>query len=543
MLAAGLLPGCSVAPRPWDQLKLQINWAGQDTGHAIRDRLRRGKLESFDSLPKQRCQIAVVGSGAGALSSAYFLRERGAKSIVLLEGPERFGNAAALNHSVPTGAHYLPLPSTDLLHVRQILRDMGVLSGPVNASKPVYQEEALVHAPVDRLWINGNWQQGLVPALNLTDQERKQQESFFEFTQKIRQQSGSDGKRLFTIPAILSSEDPTWTALDHVTFSAWLDEKGYKSSPLRWYLNYCCRDEYGAGIEHVSAWAGLHYFCARDGHAEHVEDGAVLTWSDGLATLNRFMWAKTFGSTQPLEMSTTHKGFSPLPDSALRITDKGRQVEVTCLDSKTGRLYGLLADQVVVATPLFVAAQIVPEIQTSFRQFRQLLPEAYPWLIGNFQFQNRLPEFDDEPIAWDSVVYGSSALGLIHSTHQQIRVDQHFAPRFTSYAALDQMDGATSKASAVRQMLAGKTPSQLLNIASQDLTAIYGLRVWRHIAHAHITVRGHGMACPTPGFLRNPLLQALRNERGRIQYAHSDLSGYSIFEEATWWGSQIRSLA
>jgi len=53
-----------------------------------------------------------------------------------------------------------------------------------------------------------------------------------------------------------------------------------------------------------------------------------------------------------------------------------------------------------------------------------------------------------------------------------------------------------------------------------------------------ITVRGHAMASPLRGFLDNPGLQALRAADRRILFAHSDLSGYSVFEEAAWWGYQ-----
>jgi len=43
---------------------------------------------------------------------------------------------------------------------------------------------------------------------------------------------------------------------------------------------------------------------------------------------------------------------------------------------------------------------------------------------------------------------------------------------------------------------------------------------------------------PTPGYLHNAGLQALRAMDGPVRIAHSDLSGYSIFEEAAWWGVQ-----
>jgi hypothetical protein len=52
-----------------------------------------------------------------------------------------------------------------------------------------------------------------------------------------------------------------------------------------------------------------------------------------------------------------------------------------------------------------------------------------------------------------------------------------------------------------------------------------------------LTLRGHGMAVPRPGLPRQPgLRDALRAVDGALLFAHADLSGYSVFEEAAWWG-------
>jgi hypothetical protein len=44
------------------------------------------------------------------------------------------------------------------------------------------------------------------------------------------------------------------------------------------------------------------------------------------------------------------------------------------------------------------------------------------------------------------------------------------------------------------------------------------------------------MSAPATGFLSHPVLERLRGVDGVVQLAHSDLSGYSIFEEASFWG-------
>ena len=43
----------------------------------------------------------------------------------------------------------------------------------------------------------------------------------------------------------------------------WMASQRFDSAPLRWYVNYACRDDYGASLADVSAWSGLFYFAAR----------------------------------------------------------------------------------------------------------------------------------------------------------------------------------------------------------------------------------------------------------------------------------------
>jgi len=48
---------------------------------------------------------------------------------------------------------------------------------------------------------------------------------------------------------------------------------------------------------------------------------------------------------------------------------------------------------------------------------------------------------------------------------------------------------------------------------------------------------GHAMVRPVPGFMSGGARTALSALRGRVHLAHSDLSGMSLFEEATYRGA------
>ncbi len=61
----------------------------------------------------------------------------------------------------------------------------------------------------------------------------------------------------------------------------WLDQQPFHSQYLRWYVNYCMRDDFGTPAAQISAWTGIHYFAARKGHASNAKPYDVLTWPQG----------------------------------------------------------------------------------------------------------------------------------------------------------------------------------------------------------------------------------------------------------------------
>jgi hypothetical protein len=176
----------------------------------------------------------------------------------------------------------------------------------------------------------------------------------------------------------------------------------------------------------------------------------------------------------------------------------------------------------------------VPTIrELGFDPARHRPPQA-PWLVANFLLDGFPQESGDEPLAWDNVIHASPGLGWVVATHQLIRAARPAHTVFTTYRAL-----ADSTPAEARQRLASASADELLELAGFDLRAAYGeLELWRRTRAVEITVRGHGMATPVPGSLGNAGLAALRAADGPVLFAHSDLSGYSVFEEAVWWGEQ-----
>jgi hypothetical protein len=65
----------------------------------------------------------------------------------------------------------------------------------------------------------------------------------------------------------------------------------------------------------------------------------------------------------------------------------------------------------------------------------------------------------------------------------------------------------------------------------------------RHIENIDVCIWGHGMVRPTPGFIWGAARQAALAQMPPVFFAHSDLSGISIFEEAYCRGRTAGELA
>lgn len=534
----------------WQEIESRVLYPGRAIGHRLRDM----KPSDWPAPSAEyTTDVAIIGSGIAGLTAAWRLAREGHTRFAMVIGPELHGNAASGIASVggerlryPTGAHYLPLPSLESTHVRTMLSDFGVLLDGATTATPTYDERVLVHAPDERLYRDGRWQEGLVPDEPATPsividqpatsglaprrpppQAGSPIDRFFRVVDAMREARGADGRKVFTVPIVLASTDPQWTALDTISFAAWLDREHHDDPALRWYLDYCCRDDYGAEASMVSAWSGLHYFASRNGQARNADRGAVLTWPEGLDAMASQLDASAFatspGMPTPLRLDGT----------ALSVRDTRDGVEVLCMKLEGNALstYRIKARRVISAMPLSVASQVVASLKSDGFDAREHAPRIAPWLVANF-VMNRHPEEDEgADLAWDNVLYGSAGLGYVVSTHQAIQVSPPVATVFTAYRAFGDRD-----VDAARHWMDTASASEVAALATEELRKVYDWRLAPCVERVDVTLRGHAMASPTPGTLSNAGLRALRDSDGTILYAHADLSGYSVFEEAAWWG-------
>lgn len=501
----------------WQEITPTLHYPGRDEGHFLRDRR---------ALPAPGATIdtdvVILGSGIAALAAAWKLKKGGHRGALMIDGPQPFGNAAGGHFgdlAYPTGGHYLPLPSPESTHVREILFDLGIIERDPFSEKPTYDERFILHGPEERLLFNGTWQDGFIPTEGVAPDELAEHQRFFAEVERLRQLRGADGRRVFVFPTVHSSGDPRFDGLDRITLKAWLDQNGYRSPTLHWYLNYCCRDDYGTRYDKVSAWAGLHYYCSRWGQAANAGDGAWLTWPGGM---------------QPVaEKLAAASGVERRAGTVVSLKRSGAGVEALCFTLAGGvaRTYVVKARRAICAMPVYVAARVVESVRELGFDPKLHTPVYAPWMVANFLMKDFPAELPDAPLSWDNVVYQEPGLGYVVSTHQDIRVAPPEKTVFSAYVALS--DRTPDEA---RKWMMRATPQELVALASADLKTAYGWKFGACVERVDITLRGHAMAAPLPGFRSNAGLKALREADGPILFAHADLSGFSVFEEAAWWG-------
>ncbi len=496
-----------------------------------------------------KTRVVIAGGGVAGLAAARALRQKGMDDFALLELEDEAGGnsrGGAVNGiACPLGAHYLPVPGDDASEVQDLLEEFGVRQRV--AGRWTYDERHLCHSPQERLFFNGAWQPGLLPVQGVGRDTLAQYQKFAALVEQARTTAK------WTIPLSKMAIAPVHSAWTAITFVTFLDQHGLTDPHLRWYLDYCCRDDYGAGIDTVSAWAGLHYFASRHGFSAPVgnqgdgpdasrtvndsaesaapEHDGILTWPEGNAWLTRRLAA-------PLK-ERLHSGWV-----VVRIAAVKHGVEVDAFNPTTQTMHRWVAARCIVALPIFVAARVVENPPDFLRQAAASTRYA-PWLVANIHIKAPLQDRPGPAPSWDNVIYGGlgepgtstgGGLGYVDATHQSL-LPVPGATVLTHYRALGDVPQGRKLLMDTPWATWRDTILAELSQAHPDIRA--------KATRIDITRYGHAMAVPVPqkrGQIDLWPLSSMHNQLLKkepsafsvspLAFAHSDWAGYSVFEEA-----------
>lgn len=450
--------------------------------------------------------MVIAGAGIAGLSAGWKLAAGGFGEFEVLElEAAPGGNSRSGENEIsayPWAAHYLPVPTAESTAVRELLDEMGFVIDTGPDGEPIYDPRHLCHAPQERVHVDGEWREGL-SARDLVDDpaEAAELEAFERRMREWHAWKDDGGRRSFALPMELSSGDPNLLELDRMSMREYFDLAGWRSEKLRWYVDYCCRDDYGCGLDTTSAWAGWHYFCSRPADVEY------LTWPEGNGRIVRHL-AERLGERVRTEMLVYR----------MSLSEDG--VDVDALDLRTETAVRFRAERVIYALPRFTAPWVIEGYELEgIDEFTYS-----PWLVANLTVR-RLPD----EAAWDNVIYGSRSLGYVVATHQDLRITSG-ASVLTYYLPLAARDPA-----AERRTLEERSWSDWVALILADLSGVHP-GIERLVNRVDVMLWGHAMIRPVPGFIWGAARRRAAAPFGPVRFAHSDMSGLSLFEEAQYRG-------
>lgn len=451
-------------------------------GHKLRDRA------AFPA-PKQqaRVPVVIVGGGISGLSAAWWLRKKRFSDFIILEMEHQAGGNSRWGENeisaYPWAAHYLPVPNRDSTLVRELCEEFGLIENGR------FNELHLCHSPQERLFLHGRWQEGIEPDTGVTREQR------LEFRRFEERMAAFASTGLFSIPLELRGKP---SPLDNISFEQWLRDQKFDSPYLDWYVNYACRDDYGALARDTSAWAGIHYFASR----QHEEKGPF-TWPEGNGWLAKRLLERLGKFVRPSSM------VNHLERAGRHIRVRTEQIEYQ-------------AQAVIWAAPTFLLRYVLEDPPDASGMVYS------PWLTANLTL-DRLPRERNTEPAWDNVIYDSPALGYVVATHQSLR-SVISKSVWTYYWSL-----AEGTPAANRQLLLNKDWSYWKEAIFHDLEKAHP-DIRQCVSRIDVLRLGHAMARPVTGWMWSDKRRRLGDWGTDIVLANSDLSGMSIFEEAQYHG-------
>jgi protoporphyrinogen oxidase len=501
--AAIALVGCGGSRR----IEGRIVGASAERGHRLRSTAPLPAPSVRDDVP-----VVVVGGGVAGLSAAWRLARAGATDHVVLELEDRPGGTAAYGENAvsryPLGAHYLPRPTSEQRALCELLREAGILTGFDARGRALVAEGAVCRDPEERLFEDGAWQEGLFPRARATTDDLHQFERFRGIVDAYAARRDDAGRRAFAIPTAASARDADLLALDAISAAEWLARNAFTSPALRWYVEYACRDDFGASLERTSAWAALHYFASRVA-VPGDEAAPLLTWPEGNGRLVDALAAANAGRVRTGIV-------------VLEIRPAADRVVVTWWDEVRREVGETTAEHVVCALPRFAARRVVRGLEAERGGF-----STSPWVVANVTL-DAPAQSEGFPLAWDNVIHGSDSLGYVDATHQRDRRERGTV--WTWYRPFAAEDPA-----AVRTRLLEATWEAWRDSVLADLGPVHR-DFERHVVSIDVARWGHGMVRPEPGFLFGPARAAAAAPLGRVRFAGADLGGLPLFEEAQWSG-------
>lgn len=482
-------------------------WSGDNPVpmHKIRDWYRRGKFPTMPP-PSKSLDMVIIGGGLSGLALAYYCKD---ESFLLLEREAELGGNAK---SGTFGDITYAKGSAYLVDIEEpygaLYESLGL------ALKPVAKPDNMFLASKG----SKSWES--------FDQKSGQEELYADY-QRLKHHMAMMLERPDFPSLPLQQATPEMLKYDNGSFYDYL--KNDYSKALLEYVDSYCWSALGGGIEQISAYAGINFYSEIAGD--------IYAFPGGNAAVAKKLAESVFVGNGKERLKTNV--------SVVRVDDKGDNVWVTYMDNQTNELTTVSAKQAVMATPFFIAARILNNLEKSIQDI--LLSCQYgSYAVANFCFdevpgngkgqgtRHALPGYDH----WLPQPNMNGKTSMKHQLTDFIIADwvstQRHKPGekkpfvITTYAPF-------KNPAMGRGRMLSEQPGKL---ASELNLCLGGVVHYQQpsLKEIRMTRYGHQLLRSEVGLIKR--LATMPKQFGRIHFCHSDGQGMAAIEsaviEASW---------
>jgi protoporphyrinogen oxidase len=423
-----------------------------ETGHLIRDP-NNFKSDNTESLFVEN---VVVGAGISGLTAASCLNS----NTLLFEIDSFIGGTSKeyvyKNIRTPAGAHYdLPYPSYFGQKALSFLEKNKIIEFS-NATKQFEFVERKFYVNSDSNNINlrvGN----------------SQKNNFFTNNPEARKFVKAISKYVGKMKMPTRSMSADLNYLNEITFKDYLHSINLKSSEVLDVINYNMIDDYGAGIDSVSAFAGIHYYTCRD---YLNNDIPYFSPPEGNAYFANKI-ARNIDSENILLNSMVYE-----------IKSIKDQFEVKVLNVKSKECSTYMCNNIVYAAPKHTLPYIC-------KGHYKVTSSQSSWIVANVIYSDPLNLCDFNSWHYDHVSK-SSRVGFV-SNSQQFQDSKDYKS-ITVYYCLSKEDKKS-----IKELRANKL--DFIYELMDYLKTEYNTDLIPLIKKVNITLHGHGMPIPEKDYL------------------------------------------
>jgi hypothetical protein len=243
-----------------------------------------------------------------------------------------------------------------------------------------------------------------------------------------------------------------------------------------------------------------------------MESQSLITWPEGNGRLVNHLFERAKPQIQ-------------LDRAAVELVPGENGCEIVTVDSNSRNPAGFRAQRVIFAAPQFIGRYVI-------RPYRENPPphiaefQFGSWMVANLTLKDRPKPSSqrDFPLAWDNVLYESESLGYVVATHQR-GIDRG-ATVFTYYYPL-----CDENARVARTRLLETDWRGWADVALTDLSRAHS-DIRNLVERLDVMRWGHAMIRPRAGFMWGAARREGTKPFRSIHFAHSELSGVALFEEA-----------